>query len=59
LSVIKGDIVFDSSKLDGTMRKLLNVDRLAKLGWRYQIPFEKGLQQTYDWFLSNKDNLLA
>ncbi|MDV5037615.1 GDP-L-fucose synthase [Vibrio diabolicus] len=52
----KGEIVFDSSKPDGTPRKLLDVTRLANLGWRYSISLEKGLDQTYQWFLANQDN---
>ncbi|MBY7894048.1 GDP-L-fucose synthase [Vibrio fluvialis] len=52
----KGEIVFDSSKPDGTPRKLLDVTRLANLGWRYSISLEQGLEQTYQWFLANKDN---
>lgn len=52
----KGEIVFDSSKPDGTPRKLLDVTRLANLGWRYSISLEQGLEQTYQWFLANQDN---
>ncbi|MFT6919596.1 MAG: GDP-L-fucose synthase [Cognaticolwellia sp.] len=51
-----GDIVFDSSKPDGAPRKLMNVDRLANLGWRYQINLELGLQSAYQWFLDNQDS---
>lgn len=50
----QGDIVFDASKPDGTMRKLLNVDRLTRLGWRYSINLEEGLAETYKWFLENQ-----
>ena len=50
-----GDIVFDSSKPDGAPRKLMNVDRLATLGWRYQVSLESGLQKAYQWFLENQD----
>jgi GDP-L-fucose synthase len=52
----KGEIVFDSSKPDGTPRKLLDVTRLANLGWHYSISLEQGLDQTYQWFLANQDN---
>lgn len=52
----EGDIVFDSSKPDGTPRKLMDVSRLADLGWTYNIDLESGLSQTYDWFLANQDN---
>jgi len=50
-----GDIVFDSSKPDGAPRKLMNVERLDNLGWRYQVDLESGLQNTYQWFLDNQD----
>lgn len=42
-----GEIVFDASKPDGTPRKLLNVERLAKLGWRSQTGLTEGLRKTY------------
>ncbi len=46
----KGKLVFDTSKPDGTPRKLLDVSRLAKLGWRATIDLERGLQSTYEWY---------
>ena len=46
----KGRFVFDAGKPDGAPRKLLNVDRLAALGWRAQTSFRDGLEQTYRWF---------
>lgn len=49
----KGKVVFDSSKPDGTPRKLMNVDRLADLGWRYQIDLRQGLQSAYDWYVEH------
>ena len=51
-----GQVVFDSMKPDGTPRKLLDVSRLADLGWRYAIGLEQGLTKTYQWFLANQDN---
>ena len=48
----KGDINWDSSKPDGTPRKLLNVDIANKLGWQASITLERGIQQTYDWFVN-------
>ena len=47
----KGRLVFDTSKLDGTMRKLMDVSRLADMGWRARIDLKDGLRGTYDWFL--------
>lgn len=52
----QGKIVFDESKPDGTPRKLMNVERLEKIGWRYQINLEAGLAKTYHWFLKHKDS---
>ncbi len=49
----KGDIVFNSTKLDGAPRKLLNVNRLSSLGWDYSIDLEQGLLMTYKWFIDN------
>jgi nucleoside-diphosphate-sugar epimerase len=52
-----GRIVQDTSKPDGTLRKLMDVDRLARMGWRSRITLEDGLRETYDWFLANQDGL--
>ncbi|PSU88811.1 GDP-fucose synthetase [Photobacterium kishitanii] len=52
----KGDVVFDSTKPDGTPRKLMDVSRLADLGWSYGVNLEDGLTQTYQWFLANLNN---
>ena len=49
----KGQISMDRTKPDGTMRKLMNVDRLAKMGWSAQIELEQGLVDTYKWYLEN------
>jgi GDP-L-fucose synthase len=46
----KGRLVFDSSKPDGTPRKLLDVSRLAGLGWQPRISIEHGIESTYAWF---------
>ncbi len=46
----EGRLVFDSSKPDGTPRKLLDVSRLAGLGWRPRIPLGTGIERTYAWF---------
>ncbi|EKO3701881.1 GDP-L-fucose synthase [Vibrio metschnikovii] len=52
----EGDVVFDSSKPDGTPRKLMDVSRLASLGWSYKVELETGLRNTYEWFLANQDH---
>ncbi|MDC0590212.1 GDP-L-fucose synthase [Porticoccaceae bacterium] len=53
----EGDLVFDSSKPDGTMRKVLDVGRLKSLGWEYDVGLENGLKLTYAWFLAHLDEL--
>jgi len=45
-----GHVTYDSTKPDGTPRKLLDVSRLTGLGWRAQISLEKGIEMTYGWF---------
>lgn len=49
----KGEIDFDAEKPDGTPRKLLNVEKLASLGWRYHTELEDGLRLTYEDFQSS------
>lgn len=51
----KGDLKFDTSKPDGTPRKLLDVTFLNKLGWRAKINLRDGLVQTYSWYKENFD----
>ncbi|MBC7477030.1 MAG: GDP-L-fucose synthase [Pseudorhodobacter sp.] len=48
----KGKLTFDASKPDGTLRKLMDVSRLDRLGWRARISLHDGLAATYDWYLS-------
>ena len=48
-----GDLVFDTSKPDGTPRKLLDVSRLSSLGWTASIPLPEGIRATYDWYVEN------
>ena len=52
----EGRITFDTSKPDGTPRKLMDVSRLKSLGWQYQVSLEDGLSRSYEWFLSNQHN---
>lgn len=53
----EGELVFDSSKPDGTPRKLMDVSRLREAGWSYKIGLREGIQQTYQWFLQHLDLL--
>lgn len=48
----KGSINHDTSKPDGTLRKLLDVSRINSLGWRYKTELQDGIDKTYNWFLS-------
>ena len=48
-----GRIVFDSSRPDGTPRKLLDVSRIHALGWHAQIPLEQGVASTYQWYVAH------
>lgn len=49
-----GDLVFDTSKPDGTPRKLLDVSLINSLGWNAQIELEQGLFDTYQWYIANR-----
>ncbi len=49
----EGEIVYDTSKPDGTPRKLLDVSRLHATGWKAQIGLREGIERTYRWFLEN------
>jgi len=51
---MQGEIVNDTTKPDGTPRKLLDVSKLHNLGWKHKTKLEEGIQTTYDWFLKNK-----
>jgi GDP-L-fucose synthase len=53
ITQFKGDIVFDTSKPDGTMQKLLDVTKMTNLGWKYAIDLTTGLQSTYKDFSTN------
>ncbi|MGG0510610.1 GDP-L-fucose synthase [Priestia megaterium] len=50
----EGDIQFDTSKPDGTPRKLVDVTKLNGLGWKAETALEDGLQKAYQWFLDNE-----
>ena len=49
-----GALIQDTSKPDGTFRKLLNVSRINDLGWKATVPLREGITTTYKWFLDNR-----
>ena len=55
----KGKISTDPTKPDGTMRKLMDVGRLAQMGWSPHIKLEQGLADTYEWYLANAQTARA
>ena len=53
----KGELQFDTTKPDGTPKKLLDVTRLNNLGWKATIGLKEGLESTYQWLLDNLDSI--
>jgi GDP-L-fucose synthase len=53
----KGKLEFDTTKPDGTPRKLLDVSRLTQIGWRAQTPLVDGIRTTYDWYVRNANTV--
>ena len=51
----QGLILWDSSKPDGTARKLMDVSKIKEIGWEYSTELEDGIKKTYQWFLENID----
>ena len=49
----KGDIIWDSSKPDGTPRKLMDVSKMKEIGWASTTELQEGIEKTYDWFLEH------
>jgi GDP-L-fucose synthase len=49
----EGKIVYDTSKPDGTPRKLLDVSLLHKLGWKHKVELREGIEKIYKWFVEN------
>ncbi|MEI7451790.1 MAG: GDP-L-fucose synthase [Candidatus Falkowbacteria bacterium] len=53
-----GEIIWDTTKPDGTPRKLLDVAKINSLGWKYKIALDDGLKTTISWFEKNYDNII-
>ena len=54
-----GELVFDTTKPDGTKRKLLDVSRMKSLGWEAKVSLRDGIEKTYEWFLKHQDDFRA
>jgi GDP-L-fucose synthase len=50
----EGEVIFDSSKPDGTPRKLLDVTKASSLGWNFEISLADGIAKTYQWYLEQQ-----
>jgi len=50
----QGEIKWDSSKPDGTPRKLMDVSKMTEAGWQAKIELEEGIRRTYEWFLEQE-----
>jgi GDP-L-fucose synthase len=53
----EGEITFNSNQPDGTQRKLMSISKLKSLGWSYDWELEAGIENAYEWFLKNIDNV--
>jgi GDP-L-fucose synthase len=53
----RGEIIWDTSKPNGTPRKVMNVDKLKSLGWSPKVGIRQGIYQTYEWFKENYDRI--
>jgi len=54
----EGDIIFDTSKPDGSPRKSLDITRLKKVGWQAKTPLRDGLKKTYEWYLKHTNKCI-
>jgi GDP-L-fucose synthase len=52
----QGEIHWDKSKPDGTPRKLMDISKMERAGWKAQTSLEQGVEKTYQWFLENQSN---
>ena len=53
----QGEVLWDSTKPNGTPRKWMDSSKLRELGWEPQIDLERGIEATYKWFINNQENL--
>jgi GDP-L-fucose synthase len=59
LTGYEGEILWDTSKSDGTPRKVLDIQRIQKLGWAHKISLREGIQSTIDWYRENSESGLV
>lgn len=52
----EGEVVFNSEMPDGTMRKLCDVSKLQKIGWKHQVDLQNGIKKAYEWYLVNENS---
>ena len=53
----EGELIWDSSKPDGTPRKLMDISKMHQLGWKHEVSLIEGIKKTYSWFLDNQENI--
>lgn len=53
----RGEIIWDTTKPDGTPRKLMDSAKMNQLGWKHEVALEEGIEETYNWFLANVENV--
>lgn len=53
----QGELIWDSSKPDGTPRKLMDISKMHGLGWKHQMNLKAGIEKTYAWFLENVETI--
>jgi GDP-L-fucose synthase len=53
----RGEIIWDSTKPDGTPRKLMDISKLHDLGWKHTVDLKEGIEKTYQWFLNNTKHI--
>jgi GDP-L-fucose synthase len=59
LTGYEGEVLWDTSKSDGTPRKVLDIQRIQKLGWAHKISLREGIQSTIDWYRENSESGLV
>ena len=53
-AAFEGKLTFDTMKPDGAPRKLIDISRLANMGWKYDTSLEEGLNKTYEWYINQE-----